>query len=973
MAKGNRKPPPRKPGRTHQHLIDNYSDPPGDGNLKNGHVLAIYCTHLKSVAQTLRAVVPLLPPAFTTNANHIRTLGHRYESFKKPSRDTEWKNFLDLCNKQFKTVPVSVEEHVQQPVSPGPSQSSPSACETPSTSVTCETPTSTASVTPLCTSSPSQCSCSKTTPPFSLRERELSPQKKALKQYFKQKLNFVSKQRRKEQNKYSRQINNLKAKLNVTKYNEIKYLNQDIKRKQISIKAKNAKLAILKKQLKETDPGAYAEQLKEQQRKHKRLIKSNKEKRKSKRDSVPLSQFVDLKNECKAKDETIRALECEKLELEEKLEEMKCSNETQKEAMKDKKTYNSATRMMVYDALMNNVPTQNIPNLIESHCRRTGQKMTTVPQRTTVENMARELDIISDLKTADMVMKNQDLTLAFDATTQEGTHINSIHITSKTCCSIVSVEELPGGTADDYSEHVCSSVDHLAKTYASFHQDDYQFCRSTMITNISNTMTDRASVNHATVEKVCSKWNKKLNELNCHLHPLDTISTECRSALKALESTQSSKGHLYGNDCTVGNLVVQINKFRYKDSKGDPKGFKVFLSDNNLPKGYIPRYRGNRLHVLFHICGKLHHSHSLFLDFFTKGNVSCGGLQGSIRKDFASITGRLQMQCIGLLGKHLSGPWMQVFYTSADCEINHIEGVNIVQNVISALRKAKEKPLDLLKSSTDFFGRDLSSEDETLASLQKEPENLETFRDMLTVCLNAVIAVLERQYKKYFEKDITAQLQKETESARMHNIDAEEIMGMYSSGKERSKNATIDFLAARMKAKKNKVVEYLDSLYEDKRNHLIDWAITNGRLQRKRQKQKQSAVHQELSRRAAAKRQKKTEGAQKKLTKQLKTVDIKNISTEFPDLSAEIIASLKDILSGNIIGRDICHTWYDSGTHEQSTWNGRIEKLKKKRDSEIYQIAYWAHDESYEDDATDYDISKWELAADLIMEDVIFC
>ena len=132
-------------------------------------------------------------------------------------------------------------------------------------------------------------------------------------------------------------------------------------------------------------------------------------------------------------------------------------------------------------------------------------------------------------------------------------------------------------------------------------------------------------VNHAAIRKVNENWGKTLNELNCHLHPLDTIASSCRSTLKVLETC---KGHLFGKDCFAGNIVLQINKLRYKDGKGYPKIslaiFMTFLSDSNLP-------RGNRLHILFHICEKLMEHHVTFLNFFTGGTVSCGGLQASIR------------------------------------------------------------------------------------------------------------------------------------------------------------------------------------------------------------------------------------------------------------------------------------------------------------------------------------------------------
>lgn len=63
---------------------------------------------------------------------------------------------------------------------------------------------------------------------------------------------------------------------------------------------------------------------------------------------------------------------------------------------------------------------------------------------------------------------------------------------------------------------------------------------------------------------------------------------------------------------------------------------------------------------------------------------------------------------------------------------------------------------------------------------------------MMLVCLNVVISVLERQYKHYFEMNITEKLKEETMTAMAHNIDAEEIMGMFSAGKDRRKNASID-------------------------------------------------------------------------------------------------------------------------------------------------------------------------------------
>jgi hypothetical protein len=47
--------------------------------------------------------------------------------------------------------------------------------------------------------------------------------------------------------------------------------------------------------------------------------------------------------------------------------------------------------------------------------------------------------------------------LAFDATTQGGIHINEVHVTFKDIPAlIVDIDQLPGGTALDYADHMLS-------------------------------------------------------------------------------------------------------------------------------------------------------------------------------------------------------------------------------------------------------------------------------------------------------------------------------------------------------------------------------------------------------------------------------------------------------------------------------------------------------------------------------------
>ena len=112
--------------------------------------------------------------------------------------------------------------------------------------------------------------------------------------------------------------------------------------------------------------------------------------------------------------------------------------------------------------------------------------------------------------------------------------------------------------------------------------------------------------------------NQFLNELNYNLHPLATVVSAVRSALKVGEPEDMVK-KLYGRECVASQLVLAINKFRFKDGKDDPKEFAAALDDAGLPRGLLPRYRGNRLHIIFHICGKLVEHADFFKAFFVDG------------------------------------------------------------------------------------------------------------------------------------------------------------------------------------------------------------------------------------------------------------------------------------------------------------------------------------------------------------------
>ena len=76
-----------------------------------------------------------------------------------------------------------------------------------------------------------------------------------------------------------------------------------------------------------------------------------------------------------------------------------------------------------------------------------------------------------------------------------------------------------------------------------------------------------------------------------------------------------------------------------------------------------------------------------FLDLLKSG-TSCGGLRACILEDLKTDTARMQM-----------------FYTSADNEINHVQAIEVVKQVVVLMKKVDENPLQLLTSHARQAGK----------------------------------------------------------------------------------------------------------------------------------------------------------------------------------------------------------------------------------------------------------------------------
>ena len=140
----------------------------------------------------------------------------------------------------------------------------------------------------------------------------------------------------------------------------------------------------------------------------------------------------------------------------------------------------------------------------------------------------------------------------------------------------------------------------------------------------------------------------------------------------------------YGRDGSVVNVIYSISKMWYKNGKGDPKGFKHFMTTNNIKTNInmMIRYVGNHMHVLFHLAGSIYFIREKLLLYLQKYCSCQTGFRTSLLKDLSSPYIQIQLKVLGLIGKLLTGPWMVVLYSNKD-GMSNLESVPVLKSFLA--------------------------------------------------------------------------------------------------------------------------------------------------------------------------------------------------------------------------------------------------------------------------------------------------
>ncbi|XP_055880365.1 uncharacterized protein LOC106063498 [Biomphalaria glabrata] len=644
-------------------------------------------------------------------------------------------------------------------------------------------------------------------------------------------------------------------------------------------------------------------------------------------------------------------------ELGEMLTDSYSSHSTQSIRLAGK--YDAPFRKCLYACLESQVPVEKAGLLVRYILNElTHISIVKIPAPSTTAQMAYEMGIISDLQLAEALYTAPSLiaTLAWDATTIDGSHFNEVNLSFGGKTFTLEIGKLGGGSTLDDFEHIVGIIRNLGTTYSTYSGIQQHLILYKFREMLQTTLTDRAPVNSCVSQQLSQLFAKDLLVLHCNLHPLDGLASEAKKVLRRFDAKYSVNSNTFGKEGKAANLIQAVSKLRHKASTGDPSSFKAFLRLSDLKVGVIVRYVGNRLHILFHSAGVIIRLKNLLLRYLQR-YCNETSFRLSLIQDLQQPNILVQLRVLGLFGKMLTGPWMTLIYKN-ERKMKHLEMIPHVKVCIDKLKAIVDSPENLLSMPTDCFGQTLDTEDFVLRALRNVTVD-EVFIEITKELAEGFCKVLQRQLSSYLDGSLSnpdAETVIRTSEAPLHNMHSERALGMFDFQYHRAHNATVGFRDGKVKFVINKTMSWLETKSVEEQQRIVSFARRFAAKRREELTAREKQISVALRERLMMMAQQRDKKQRSQLEKAIRngTEDLSKIPPERKAYCDLILAK-----SPTLIGKTLHHVW--TNNQVDTVFKGEVTNFQG---SNIF-ILYTSETEATE-------LSVYELVADIILGDASF-
>ena len=211
----------------------------------------------------------------------------------------------------------------------------------------------------------------------------------------------------------------------------------------------------------------------------------------------------------------------------------------------------------------------------------------------------------------------------------------------------------------------------------------------------------------------------------------------------------------------------------------------------------------------------------------------------------------------------------------------------------------------------------------------------------------------------------------QTAHAPVHNIFAEETLGMADSQTRHAPNACAQFIESKVQFVKNDTLRWLEM--EDV-SRLVPFAsVKRAREITKLKEACQLRIHKAIERRAQEVKMKRDKTQRNRLESTVSVLMGKAVSEDllaekFPDTTPDIRQAILPVFTSpsSSIHKYILHTWTNDGDGSDEVYHGLMQKVKKRDRPTVFAVSYWKLYEDI-DDCVDYDVKSKLLISCLVI------
>ena len=593
-----------------------------------------------------------------------------------------------------------------------------------------------------------------------------------------------------------------------------KRVNQMIQRKTSTIKRKDVEISQLKRKCKDLEMKSKLT-LKPVVKASCRNCKIN---RKEVEDQKNVIDF--LKERVQNYRSTIDELENKLTQFSDKINEMKSKLIDTKT---DGKTFNSDLRMTVYELSTAEVSVENMSTVIKSVLHRLAKKdVHSLPDTKTYTRIVREMGALSRMHVQEVLSNEENTTLKYDGTSKKKTHYLEVQVESQKQCFTTGISMMASGTADSYSRSIVQSLDSVNNV----NDGDVN-----LLSNISNTMTDRVvvnkKINSILLEKkqLTSGQNGVVwNNFFCSVHPLDTFAKAAEKTLKSVQPCDQGSLNVFRHRGESGTsaLIQAVAKLFYNDGVGCPSDLNAFLHSKGIDQTPVYPFIGNRFNILFLNGAGVYFIREPLLYFLEKIWGTPNQLFQAVLLDLKNCDYVVGCRALGIVAKYVTGPWQRLTEnTKRILDLNPF-----FSQAIDRLSEWAADPSPLVHGSQlSLFDGVSVKEDDIFRSLVARSDYDEQTKTVVGEILASVLEVCKRQLADQLpggEHFIpSAELVEQAKSCSSHNISGERVFGKLDFNLKKAPNAKIDYLESKIIYAENRTSQWIMQKSEKEKDALI--------------------------------------------------------------------------------------------------------------------------------------------------------